>query len=209
MDKRLSRLRASLLGRLSREMHGAVTDYIGYKGEPYRVNLGVALHTIRSIAQSELRDKELSKILYQEGARELKLASLWLISPEDISPEELDFWAEGLLNTEVCEEAAFALLHKVEGVERLLYSDSELAIYCALISMSYLTPEQIIKHLDRITQVALIDSHHIAYGVVLALDKASKERDNIPHIKSAIESIKGSKRGDYIHEEMEWRLEEF
>lgn len=187
-------------------MHGVVTDYVGYKGEPYKINLGVALHTIRSIAQSQERDSELAKILYQESARELKLAALWLAGSDEVSGEELDFWAEGLINTEICDEAAFALLRYVEGSEQLLYHPSEMVQYCALVTMSYLPGELIAEHLDRIVEVAAADSHHIAHGVVITLEQAARQRELLDQIKMAIEQIKPLPRGEYISEELEWRI---
>ncbi len=189
-------------------MHGAVTDYVGYKGEPYSVSLGVALHSIRAIAQATQRDKVFAMELYGERARELKLASLWLVDGAEVTSEELDFWGDGLLNTEVCEEAAFALLRYVEGVDRLLYSDKELACYAALVTMSYLPSEVVMQHCERIVELAAIDSHHMAYGVVLALESAARGgRESLEGVKQLLAKLSQYLRGEYICDELTWRLE--
>ncbi len=103
----------ALLGELRRERNGAVADAMCLCGKPYGLNYGVSLPTLRRIARAEMPDHDFARYLYVQDVRELRLAALYVAQPERVTADEADFWAAGIINSEVAEEASFALLSRV------------------------------------------------------------------------------------------------
>ena len=100
---------AALLGAFRRERNGAVADAMRFYGRPYGLNYGVSLPTLRRLARAEGTDHDFARYLYRQDVRELRLAAFHIADPARLTPEEYPFWGEGLLNSELAEEGAFAL----------------------------------------------------------------------------------------------------
>ena len=105
----------ALLRELRRERNGAVADSMRYYGTPYGLNYGVSLPTLRRIARAEAPDHGFARYLYRQDVRELRLAALHIACPACFTPEEFPAWAAGIVNSEIAEEAAFALLSREIG----------------------------------------------------------------------------------------------
>lgn len=109
----------ALLGELRRERNGAVADAMRFYGAPYGLNYGVSLPTLRRLARAETPDHDFARYLYRQEVRELRLAALHIACPERLAPDEFSFWAAGIVNSEVAEEAAFALLSRADALHAL------------------------------------------------------------------------------------------
>lgn len=127
----------ALLGELRRERNGAVADAMCLCGKPYGLNYGVSLPTLRRIARAEMPDHDFARYLYVQDVRELRLAALYVAQPERVTADEAAFWAAGIVNSEVAEEASFALLSRVGVLPELFRSwitASPLLQYAALLA---------------------------------------------------------------------------
>lgn len=127
----------ALLGELRRERNGAVADAMCLCGKPYGLNYGVSLPTLRRIARAETSDHDFARYLYVQDVRELRLAALYIAQPERVTADEAEFWAAGIINSEVAEEASFALLSRVGVLPELFRSwitASPLLQYAALLA---------------------------------------------------------------------------
>lgn len=127
----------ALLGELRRERNGAVADAMSPFGKPYGLNYGVSLPTLRQIARAETPDHDFARYLYVQDVRELRLAALYVAQAERVTADEAEFWAAGIVNAEVAEEASFALLSRV-GVLPAIFESwmaaSPLLQYAALLA---------------------------------------------------------------------------
>ena len=127
----------ALLGELRRERNGAVADAMSPFGKPYGLNYGVSLLTLRQIARAERPDHDFARYLYVQDVRELRLAALYVAQAERVTADEAEFWAAGIVNSEVAEEASFALLSRV-GVLPAIFESwmaaSPLLQYAALLA---------------------------------------------------------------------------
>lgn len=127
-----------LLRELRRERNGAVADSMRYYGAPYGLNYGVSLPTLRRIARAEAPDHAFARYLYRQDVRELRLAALHIACPACLTPEEFPAWAAGIVNSEIAEEAAFALLGRAEAFPVLfsawIASPDALLQYAALLA---------------------------------------------------------------------------
>ncbi len=86
---------AALLGRLRREMNGAVAEAMAQGGISGLLNYGVSIPTIVAIAQQEGTDHEFARYLYRQQVRELRIASLVIADPASLTLYEAEEWLSG------------------------------------------------------------------------------------------------------------------
>lgn len=111
----------SLLGAFRRERNGLVADTMHCDGARYGLNFGVSLPTVRTIARRERPDHAFACFLIGQQVRELQLAAFHLADPDRLTdPAEAERWRRALNNTELAEEAAFALLSRSKALPQLL-----------------------------------------------------------------------------------------
>ena len=204
----------SLLGAMRKQMNGAVADAMYYYGANYGLNYGVSLPTVRQIAKEAEQDHDLALYLYKQQVRELRLAALHIAEGEKITMEELPTWAEGVINSEVAEEMAFALLPRTTILADIFAewskSDNEFLVYAALMAAAR---SNIARDTDAILSTTAIlnrfaTSRIIAQGVVALLAAAydcdSEARKSVTEVMSKLED---SPAANYVEEEMSWRME--
>ena len=204
----------SLLGAMRKQMNGAVADAMYYYGANYGLNYGVSLPTVRQIAKESEQDHDLALYLYKQQVRELRLAALYVAEGEKITMEEVPTWAEGVINSEVAEEMAFALLPRTTILSQIFaawsQSDNEFLAYAALMAAAR---SNIARDTDAIHSIPDIlnrfaTSRIIAQGVVALLAAAydcdSEARKCVTEIISKLDE---SPAANYVQEEMSWRME--
>lgn len=202
---------AHLLGEMRRQMNGAVVGGMRFYGAEYGLNYGVSLPTIRSLAKGERDssggcDHSYARLLYQQEVRELRLAALW-IADVDRVVAELDFWAKGVINSEVAEEAAFALMCRCEASDVWLDGDDELLQYCALRAAARRGGVVLEKYRDRIIQLSASELHILPSAIVALLDFALKDGASQGDIEAFVAQLPASKTATFISDEMAWRME--
>lgn len=203
---------AALLSELRRERNGAAADAMRVYGKAYGLNMGVAIHTIRAVIADLPRDHQFAEYLYLQDIRELRIAALWMAESDKIKPESFGFWADGIINSEVAEQAAMALLCKIDCLDDLMmqWSSSEgvLPIYSALLSLSRKAKCNVEKMLPLIFHILgkYSDNRLIAQGIVAAM--TSLYEQSPAATKALIEKIKQehSATASYITDELSWRV---
>ncbi len=203
-----------LLGRLRKQMNGAVAESMAQHGENYGLNYGVSIATIREIVASEKRDYEFAKYLYRQQIRELKLAACHIADAKMVDTHEFPFWSRGIANAELAEELAFALLSKIYDINSLMgvwsTESNEMVAYAALMAAS--------RNERTTTEVAFVaseravranpKSEYIAQGVVaLMCYVASRDKSVRVGIPVMLERIDDCPTKQRIVEELEWRME--
>lgn len=201
----------SLLGKMRKQMNGAVADSMFYYGKRYGLNYGVSLPTVRSIAKEEGVDHDFALYLLRQQVRELNLAAMHIAEPEKISLEELARWEEALINSELAEECAFALLCRAPQLKQIFHKwiqgENLFATYAALMSMARgcITSEE----LESLPSV--LERHPneriIAQGIVALLDSAYRNAALRQRVKNTLALFSPSSGCDYILDEMSWRME--
>lgn len=203
-----------LLGRLRKQMNGAVAESMAQHGENYGLNYGVSIATIREIVASEKRDYEFAKYLYRQQIRELKLAACHIADAKMVDTHEFPFWSRGIANAELAEELAFALLSKIYDINSLMgvwsTESNEMVAYAALMAAS--------RNERTTTEVAFVaseravranpKSEYIAQGVVaLMCYVASRDKSVKVGIPVMLERVDDCPTKQRIVEELEWRME--
>ena len=210
-----------LLGRLKKEMNGAVAEAMQRRGLNYPLNYGVSVPTIRSIAGEYGTSHSLAMLLYRQQVRELKLAAAFVDDPQQVTPDQMRLWADGFANTELVEQVVYNLFRKAPGAERValewLDSSTPLLRYAGLLTAaSTVRPEmeQTMRQafFDRIDQLVFreIDSSAVLRGIVTALRQLARTgpsmrrmvEDRIAVYGAAAESLP-----QQVAEELRWQLE--
>lgn len=129
-----------LLYRLRKEMNGAALDYMRYYGADYERNYGVQIYALRDIAQQIGCDDDLARYLYADTIREVRLVGAWIADAERVTTEDFDFWGRGVINSEVAEQLAHALMSRIGAINELLdewcAGNNALLAYTALLAAS-------------------------------------------------------------------------
>ncbi|MFR9651774.1 MAG: DNA alkylation repair enzyme [Rikenellaceae bacterium] len=201
---------ALLLGELRRELHGAVVESMCYYGDKYGLNYGVSLHTIRKIAKGEGVDHKLATLLYRQDVRELKLAALWIAEPQRVE-QERDFWVGGILNSEMAEEAAFALLHRCSWIGEL-FTKGELVSYSAALALASRCEQgdwrkEILPCWGSVVESLSRNEKLLPKGVVPIFDRVINGGATKDDLSGLLSQLPENRGADYIREEVAWRLE--
>ena len=201
----------ALLGELRRDRNGMAADAMCSYGGQYGVNYGVAAHTIRDRAKAEGKDHAFAEYLYRQDVRELRIAGLWIADAEEIKPSDFHFWAAGIINSEIAEQAAMALLADVERIDDLLaewsQSDNVLLCYAAMLAAARngeRDDEMALGALYRIIDTFL-DNRLAGQGAV-ALLAAIAERD-AEAVKNFVATLPQTPTANFVREEIAWRVE--
>lgn len=204
----------ALLGAMRKQMNGAVADAMYYYGADYGLNYGVSLPTVRQIAREQEKDHALALYLYKQQVRELRLAALHIAQAEAITMEELPTWAEGVINSEIAEEMAFALLPHTTIISDIFTawseSDNEFLVYATLMAAarSELARDTNIVNATPNILSRFSASRIIAQGVVALLAAAYDcDAEARKAVAEVIEGLEESPAADYVKEEMSWRME--
>lgn len=196
---------------MRREMNGAVVGSMRFYGDEYGLNYGVSLATIRAKAAMErgedvVVDHKFARQLYKQEVRELRLAAFWFADPDSVvQNDEFDFWAKGIINTEVAEEAAFALLYRCDGVEEWFSEESELLHYAAVMAIAKRGDFQFDN--DLLLQLLVNEGNLLPKAVVVLLSSAIKNGVANEVIEQFLERLPDNGGSSYIREEITWRLE--
>ena len=203
----------ALLGKVRKQMNGAVSESMATHGQQYGLNYGVSIATLRQIAECEDKDYAFAKYLYQQQVRELKICACHIADPKMVDTHEFPFWSRGITNAELAEELAFALLSKIYDINSLMgiwtTESNEMVAYAALMAASrnertmsevaYIAIENAIK--------ANPESEYIAQGVVaLVCYIASRDKSVKVGIPTLLSSLADSATKRRVEEELEWRL---
>ena len=202
----------ALLGAMRRERNGAVADAMRYYGADYGLNYGVSLPTVRTLARACGRDHEFARYLYAQEVRELRLAALHIAEPERLTADEFAFWGGGICNSEVAEEAAFALLGRIDAFDELFRSwcngGTLLEGYAAVMAARR---EDSLNHIDTaaawLRRVAASEEHSAARlagrGVAtLFVACGSRNEENRLAVFRVTGSLGTSPAEDCVHEEV-------
>lgn len=202
----------TLLGKMRKQMNGAVADAMFYYGTRYGLNYGVSLPTVREIAAEAGKDHELALYLFKQQVRELKLAALHIADAEQISAATSSIWADGITTSELAEEAAFAMLSHCPSLNEIydkwVKSENEFATYAALMALSR-SSEISLEQLDPLPNITCrySTSRPIAQGVVALLAAAYLNPALQETVKATLEKLPDTPASEYVRDEMSWRME--
>ena len=201
----------ALLGKIRKQMNGAVLDTFRYYGAKYGMNYGVALHSLREMAREVGCDDDLAHFLYRQQVRELQIIALWIADAASVNVEQFDHWAAGIINSEIAEQAAQGLLSKIEQIDILLESwcsgENELLAYAALLaaSRSEKVSVEAVQSAVNKSLNTFSDNHLAVQGTVALL--SAQIAKNRALVEAVLATLPNNKSAAAVREEIAWRLE--
>ena len=197
-----------LLYRLRKEMNGAALDTMCYFGADYERNYGVQIYAIRNLAREIGTDHELATYFYAQNIREVRLVALWIADAEQVSVSDFPFWAEGIINSEVAEQASHALFSQISSINELLLewcnADNALLAYCALLSAA-----RNVSVAEDVAATALsqavthfADNRLVAQGATALAVKLPSEA-----IRQIVEELPDNLTAQHLRDEIAWMVE--
>lgn len=201
----------ALLGKIRKQMNGAVLDTFRYYGAKYGMNYGVAIHSIREMAREIGVDNDLAQFLLCQQVRELQIIAFWITDSTSVTADTFEMWESKIINSELAEQAAQGLFCKIDAIDSLLEKwcggDNELLAYTALIaaSRSAKVSDSAVQSAVNNAVIHFADNHLAAQGISRLL--AAKIATNRALVVDVISALPVNKTAESIREEIAWQLE--
>lgn len=202
----------ALLGAVRKQMNGAVLDTLRYYGADYGLNYGVAIHSLRETARETGRDDGFARFLYRQQVRELRIIALWIAEPDCTTAADFPFWAAGIINSEVAEQAAHALLSQIDDIDALLAgwcaSENALLAYAALLAASRSVRASVGAVTEGVRSAVgrFPDNRIVAQGATAAL--ASVAGEHRERVLLLLDGLDDTPTARLVRDEMSWRMAE-
>lgn len=103
-----------IIQEINRHMNGPVSESLTQRGFSYKVNYGVSIPELKSIARKYTGNHELALALYEEDIRECKLIASMIDDPKKVTGEQIDNWAQSFNNHEIVEQVCSNLIWKAD-----------------------------------------------------------------------------------------------
>lgn len=213
MSSHTSRM-VTLLGAFRRERNGLVADTMHYDGTRYGLNYGVSLVTVRQKVRAlePLRDEEFARFLMTQQVRCLQLAALHLADPAAWhTAEDARRWLDALNNSELAEEAAYALLcHATDFATLFEQSICHSSLYAryALLRAAARRSDVKAMWLDRALEVARHAEHRLLNQAAVALwaHYANSSQAQKEAVLDRLSSLGTTPTERYLKEELAWQI---
>ncbi|MBR2379509.1 MAG: DNA alkylation repair protein [Paraprevotella sp.] len=162
-------------------MNGIASSYMRENGLQYKLNFGVELPRLRTIAQEFPASHELAQALWKENIRECKLLAGMLQPTDSFLPEIADIWAESITTVEIAQHTTQNLFCRLPYASEKAYEwiarEEEMLQICgylilARLFMQGLQPNERAENefLDQ-ARAALFSGAAIQKAVISALQK--------------------------------------
>lgn len=168
--------------QLRLSMNGAVSQSMREKGLSYKLNFGVELPRIKTIAATYEKSHDLAQALWKENIRECKILAAMLQPIDTFYPEIADIWIETMPTIEIAELTCMNLFQHLPYAPahafRWIASEEEYAQVCGYLTIARLLMKRgemesrpADEFLDQAVTAALSDSYQVRNASLLALKK--------------------------------------
>lgn len=163
-------------------MNGVVSQSMREKGLTYKVNFGVELPRIKTIAANFEKDHALAQALWKEDIREFKILAGLLQPIESFYHEIADIWIEDIRNIEIAEMTAMNLFQYlpyapaksfqwIADEREYVQVTGYLTIARLLIKKGDMTERASGEFLDQAITAILSGTYHVRNSAILAIRK--------------------------------------
>lgn len=218
MDMKDTALMVRLLGRLKKEMNGAVTQAMEQRGVHYPLNYGVSVPTIQHIAKEYAPNHSLATLLYKQQVRELKLAAAYMDDPAAVTPDQMRQWSVDFTHSELVEQVVYALFrHAPDALPMALeWLDASDSMHCyagllmtvSVVRSGHCVAEDLHALFDRVDRLARSSTldRAVVRGVVTSLVELAQASSAIRHTLSERIPLYKNSATDLV-DELTWQLE--
>lgn len=190
--------------QLRLSMNGAVSQSMREKGLVYKLNFGVELPRIKSIAAGYEKDHALAQALWKEEIRECKILAGLLQPIDSFLPEIADIWVENMPNIEIAELTCMNLFqylpyapsksfHWIADEREYIQVCGFLTIARLLMKKGDMNERVENEFLDQAISAFLSGSYHVRNAAMTAIRRFMQYREeNAFQVCRRVESLKDS-----------------
>lgn len=168
--------------QLRLSMNGVVSQSMREKGLNYKLNFGVELPRIKTIAAAYAKNHDLAQALWKENIRECKILAGMLQPVDSFYPEIADIWVEAMPTLEIAELTCMNLFQHLPYAPAKSFhwiaSEEEYAQVCGFLTIARLLMQKgdmderpTDEFLDQTLCAALSGSYQVRNAALLALRK--------------------------------------
>lgn len=185
-------------------MNGAVSQSMREKGLVYKLNFGVELPRIKSIAEGYEKEHALAQALWKEDIRECKILAGFLQPMDSFLPEIADIWVEDIRNIEIAELTCMNLfqslpyapaksLHWIADEREYVQVCGFLTIARLLMKKGNMGERVENEFLDQAICAFLSGGYHVRNAVMAAIRRFMQHHEeNTFQVCRRVESMKAS-----------------
>lgn len=200
LNEQLREIKTQL--RLS--MNGAVSQSMREKGLVYKLNFGVELPRIKTIAAAYGKDHALAQALWKEDIRECKILAGMLQPVESFLPEIADIWVENIRNIEIAELTCMNLFQHLPYAPAKSFhwiaAEDEYTQVCGFLTIARLLmkkgdmDERVgNEFLDQAVTAFLSDAYHVRNAAMTAIRRFMQHsQENAFRVCRRVENMKDS-----------------
>ncbi len=204
---------SSLLVRIKRERNGFVADTMKYYGEPYALNYGVSIPTIRLIAQELKQDQQFAEFLIDQEIREFQIVAMCMADASQMSVEQITRWGERIHNSEQAEMMACELLQEFSDLETIyeqwMQGPNPMLCYSAMLAASRSVGglhEWMLPPLVAALQAQPL-SRVVAVGATRLLPVLARKGGYRTEVSQLLADLPSTDNHGWIVEEVSWQLD--
>lgn len=168
--------------QLRLSMNGVVSQSMREKGLNYKLNFGVELPRIKSIAATYEKNHDLAQALWKEEIRECKILAGLLQPVDTFFPEIADIWVENMPNMEIAELTCMNLFQHLPYAPaksfQWIAAEEEYAQVCGFLTIARLLMKKgdmaerpAGEFLDQAVCAVLSGNYHVRNAAMLAIRK--------------------------------------
>ena len=190
--------------QLRLSMNGAVSQSMREKGLVYKLNFGVELPRIKSIADAYEKDHALAQTLWKEDIRECKILAGLLQPVDSFLPEIADIWVENIRNIEIAELTCMNLFQYLPYAPAKSFhwiaAEDEYTQVCGFLTIARLLMKKgdmnervENEFLDQAISAFLSGSYHVRNAALTAIRRFMQHsEENAFHVCRRVEDMKDS-----------------
>ncbi|WP_025069182.1 DNA alkylation repair protein [Bacteroides gallinarum] len=190
--------------QLRLSMNGAVSQSMREKGLVYKLNFGVELPRIKTIAAAYGKDHALAQALWKEDIRECKILAGMLQPVESFLPEIADIWVENIRNIEIAELTCMNLFQHLPYAPAKSFhwiaTEDEYTQVCGFLTIARLLmkkgdmDERVENEfLDQAVTAFLSDAYHVRNAAMTAIRRFMQHsQENAFRVCRKVENMKDS-----------------
>lgn len=190
--------------QLRLSMNGAVSQSMREKGLVYKLNFGVELPRIKTIAAAYGKDHALAQALWKEDIRECKILAGMLQPVESFLPEIADIWVENIQNIEIAELTCMNLFQHLPYAPAKSFhwiaTEDEYTQVCGFLTIARLLmkkgdmDERVgNEFLDQAVTAFLSDAYHVRNAAMTAIRRFMQHsQENAFRVCRRVENMKDS-----------------
>lgn len=190
--------------QLRLSMNGAVSQSMREKGLVYKLNFGVELPRIKSIADAYEKDHALAQALWKEDIRECKILAGLLQPVDSFLPEIADIWVENIRNIEIAELTCMNLFQYLPYAPAKSFhwiaAEDEYTQVCGFLTIARLLMKKgdmnervENEFLDQAISAFLSGSYHVRNAALTAIRRFMQHsEENVFQVCRRVETMKDS-----------------